>query len=181
MRIASGLISWLSMVAQTILSIVLLTNFEKFYKMLHNVRYVRVEVPYWAWIIFAVVVFLRLLLLVLRPAMLAAGSGGKVGAGILIMFFISFLGGLLTCFIPDSEINGEDYDTESLEETPKEVVKYIYVSKSPDIYTSDSATLTTEEAKIAKNDLAAKFKKGEISQSEYINGLKDVDSRTLKL
>lgn len=54
--------------------------------------------PFWYWIIFGVYVVVGLILLCSRPAMLDADD--RIICGLLSILFLSFIGGLLTFFIP---------------------------------------------------------------------------------
>lgn len=170
MRTTSGVISWLSFIVVTIIGFVVLgqgqtTTYYVTTGYYGTGYYTTTNVPYptWLWIIFIVATVIRIIILFSRPFML--DNGNRAGAGVLTLFFVSFIGGILTFCIPDSDL----VEPEGLTNT----TTTHYVVEKPKYFTE-------AESEKEKEILRSIFNKGAIDIDEYNQRLNEINAKTIK-
>lgn len=117
MRSAATVFSWLGWVLNAIIDAIIIsagyeqkviTRYSTYYGYSYHTTTQRVPFPVWVWGVWVLIVVLRVFILAWRQA--ALSNGKKVASGICTLIFVSFIGGILTLCIPESDL-GQLYKT----------------------------------------------------------------------
>lgn len=173
MRTAASVFSWLGGIVTTIFGFVYLSKGQTVTYTTYNIYYgysqstKTAPYPTWLWVLWAIFVIVRLIILIWRQV--AVGNGNKVGCGICTLLFASVIGGILTLCIPEDQLGG--YTSSSYHSSssyhPSSSSSY-GPTTSASSSTPTTKKILTEDEKI---ELINKYKKllddGAITQEEF--------------
>ena len=168
MKTAASIFSWIGGVVTTIIEILnLVSGFDAIY--VNNRGKVvteHLDSPTWLWVVWIIVLTIRVVILVWRE--LSVRNGKKKACGIFTIFFASVVGGILTLCIPDTDLGG--YSTR----------KYHYSSHGPSTTTYTPRLYTQEQRDNLVANNRVLLEKGIITQAEFERRVADIDAKTRK-
>lgn len=109
MKTAAAIFSWLGGIGNIVVGFIYALMWNKYIIYLNGYSYRLSDIlsPIWVWFFWGIGLIVNIILLGWRQN--SVEDGNKVGCGICTLLFVSFIGGVLTLCIPESQLNKANY------------------------------------------------------------------------